>query len=109
MISEFTMNRLTIPVLCRLLDKVRVKGKHKPVEIFEPMTDTPENREIKELFEKALDKYFNMNFNEALAVFRDLAEKFSDGPSEIFAERCADFLENPPEEDWDGVYTLKSK
>ena len=108
-ISEFTMNRLTIPVLCRLLDKVRVKGKHKPVEIFEPMTDTPENREIKELFEKALDKYFNMNFNEALAVFRDLAEKFSDGPSEIFAERCADFLENPPEEDWDGVYTLKSK
>ncbi|MCD8569588.1 MAG: adenylate/guanylate cyclase domain-containing protein [Geovibrio sp.] len=108
-ISEFTRNRLTLPVICRVLDRVRVKGKHKPVEIFEPMTDTPENRVLKDSFEKALDKYFNMNFNEALALFLDLAEKFSDGPSEVFAERCADFLEEPPAKDWDGVYTLKSK
>jgi adenylate cyclase len=107
--SEFTRNRLTLPVICRLLDRVRVKGKHKPVEIFEPMADTPENRELKDSFEKALDKYFNMNFNEALTLFRDLAEKFSDGPSEVFAEICADFLEEPPAKDWDGVYTLKSK
>jgi adenylate cyclase len=108
-ISEFTRERLTLDIPFRTLDRVRVKGKLKPVEIYEPMEDTPENRHIKEEFEKALDKYINMHFNEAEVIFRQLASEYEDGPSFVFAERCEAFLAEPPEDGWDGVFTLKSK
>lgn len=108
-ISSFTKNRLTIDVPCRRLDRVRVKGKHEPVEIFEPMKDTPENAEIRERFEKALDNYFAMNFNNALEAFRSIAEQYGDEPSKVFIGRCEKFMQAPPESDWDGVYTLETK
>ena len=30
-------------------------------------------------------------------------------PSEILAARCAEYLEEPPPADWNGVYVMKSK
>ena len=30
-------------------------------------------------------------------------------PSRVYIPRCEHFLENPPESDWDGVWTLTSK
>ena len=30
-------------------------------------------------------------------------------PSLIYIDRCNQFKENPPPEDWDGVFTLTSK
>jgi adenylate cyclase len=50
-----------------------------------------------------------MHFNEAEVIFRQLASEYEDGPSFVFAERCEAFLAEPPEDGWDGVFTLKSK
>ena len=33
----------------------------------------------------------------------------TDGPSRLYLERCHDLLEEPPAEDWDGVYVMKHK
>lgn len=32
-----------------------------------------------------------------------------DGPSKIYVARCSHYIENPPPEDWDGVFVMKSK
>jgi len=107
-ISEYTKDMCKMHFLIRKLDNVKVKGKNKPVAIFEVMEDTPELRELKESFEKALDMYFNREFAEALPLFIKLAEE-GDATSEVFVERCEHYKEEPPEEPWDGSFTMKSK
>jgi adenylate cyclase len=107
-ISEYTKDMCKMHFLMRKLDDVKVKGKNKPVAIFEVMEDTPELRELKEAFEKALDMYFNREFAAALPLFKKLADE-GDATSEVFVERCEHYKEEPPEEPWDGSFTMKSK
>ena len=46
----------------------------------------------------------------ALAAFEAiLSEAPDDGPSKAYIERCRYFLEEPPGEDWDGVWHMKEK
>jgi len=42
-------------------------------------------------------------FQQALAIDPD------DGPSQAYLERCRDFKQSPPPENWDGVYVMKTK
>ena len=42
-------------------------------------------------------------FESALSLDSD------DPPSEVYLERCKHYKENPPEPDWDGVYTMTTK
>ncbi len=107
-ISQYTKEHCRQHYLMRQLDSVRVKGKKEPVAIFEVMEDTPENRHVSENYEKGLHLYFQRNFEEALAVFEEL-EKGGDLTSEIFAERCREYIKDAPEHDWDGTYTMKTK
>jgi adenylate cyclase len=38
-----------------------------------------------------------------------LAETHDDGPSKLYRDRCREYLVAPPPEEWDGVYTAKTK
>ena len=105
-VSQFTRDRLTRPFLTRRLDSVRVKGKDLPVEIFEVMEDTEENRRLKERYERALDLYRRRDFVDACEEFQALS---GDGPSAVFVSRCAEYVADPPGSLWDGVYTLETK
>ena len=55
------------------------------------------------------------NIAEAIELFKEcdkLEEKYigrPTNPSLFFIARCNEFKANPPAEDWDGIYTLKSK
>ena len=90
----------------REVDRVRVKGKHKPIVMYELMIA---NVDIVPRFEEGLTKYRAQDFVAAKAVFESLAETYSDGPSRLYIERCAEYLASPPPGEWDGVYTAKSK
>lgn len=51
-----------------------------------------------------------MDFPEALRYFEQALEVDpSDGPSQVYKERCQEFIKDPPPEDWDGVYVMKTK
>jgi tetratricopeptide (TPR) repeat protein len=56
-------------------------------------------------------KYYKLReFEKASACFEDaLRVDPADGPSRIYVERCRELLRNPPPEDWDGVYVMKTK
>lgn len=103
----------------RFLDFVRVKGKKIPVKVYELINskDKIDNSNVKlvNMFEEALDYYYRQDWNKALEIFtksEKLEQKFTSrntNPSMIYIERCSMFKENPPNKDWDGVWTMTSK
>jgi adenylate cyclase len=110
LISESTRNALGDDFVCRELDLIRVKGKEKPVKIFELVGkkgDVPAETVAKiEAFEKALLAYRAKNFSAAAEQFKGISD---DKASRIFQTRCENFLNLPPAEKWDGVYTFTEK
>ncbi len=63
-----------------------------------------------ELFAKGRKLYKLMRFDEAKTAFLAALEADpADSPSRVYAERCTWYLENPPPEDWDGVFTMTTK
>jgi len=110
-ISEYTLNETMGKIKTRELDSVRVKGKLKPVKIFQPYEDIIENREKGySRFNEAVVLYKHRRFKEAIKLFRESEHVLNrDVPSSIYIDRCNQSILNPPGEDWDGVYTAKTK
>ncbi len=94
----------------RLIDRVIVKGKSEPVELFECENPcTPANyTKLCTDYKAAWDEYFFGRFATALKQFEALAQEFSDGPSRILAARCAELQTHPPES-WHGVWKMDAK
>jgi adenylate cyclase len=94
----------------RLIDRVVVKGKSEPVELFEcenPCTPADYAR-LCASYKTAWDEYFFGRFAAAQKQFETLAQEFSDGPSRVLAARCADLQTHPPA-DWHGVWKMDAK
>jgi len=107
LVSEDCRSKVTDSrFIFREVDRVRVKGKHLPVVMYELMIA---NMEMLPQFEEALTMYRNRQFEAARTAFDSLAAAYQDGPSRLYAERCTEYIINPPEADWDGTYTAKSK
>ncbi|MCX7816804.1 MAG: adenylate/guanylate cyclase domain-containing protein [Syntrophales bacterium] len=112
-ISEYTYERVKDHMFCRELDAVRVKGKKMPVKIYELLCER-ENKDAHEkyvkVFEEALDAYRSCQWDRAIALFEKVIQiKGEDPPSEVYIKRCLDLKENPPDQPWDGVYTMTKK
>lgn len=98
----------------RELDKVRVKGKHKPITIYEPLgasaAISPEQLQLLDVLNQALHRYRQQQWADAQAIFEQLAGSHPhDKLYTIYLERIAYYLESPPETDWDGAFTHTSK
>ncbi len=90
----------------REIDRVRVKGKSQPVVMYELMVA---DYEILPRFEEGLQLYRNRQFAVAKDIFDELVAATGDGPARLYSQRCGEFIEQPPEEEWDGAYTAKTK
>jgi len=98
----------------RFLDIVKVKGRNRPIHLFEIYdADPPEIRSIKE---KTIDQfcqgqefYFQQNFPEAISCFKEiLTECPQDKPASIYLERSATYCEEGLCIDWD-IADIKQK
>ncbi|MFA6543148.1 MAG: adenylate/guanylate cyclase domain-containing protein [Limisphaerales bacterium] len=110
LVSRECFTQLTSPGPHRLLDRVIVKGKSTPVELFEienPRTPPDYAGLVKE-WDVAFAGYTAGRFSEARPVFARLAEQFNDGPSKVMVHRC-DELTASPHADWKGVWKMESK
>ena len=112
-ISESSKDQLPDPLKFNLreLDLVKVKGKEKPISIFEIIVDNGSNiRDMISEFDKGISQYRSKNFTASIDIFNNILEKFPhDEPSKIYIERCKFYIENSPPNDWDYVYTAESK
>lgn len=111
-VSEFTKDKAP-EYLYRELDIVRVKGKDKPVAIYEPIClqgeeDKATKDELK-LYRETLKLYRNQNWDLAELQFLNLHKMHSRHLYQMYAERAAYFRQNPPGDDWDGVFTFQTK
>jgi adenylate cyclase len=115
MISEATFGAVSKHLWCRELDFIRVKGKAKPVRIYE-IIDRKKNelgnvqKAFLEYYLKGLESYRKRELNTAQNNFQKALEIYPpDGPSLEFVRRCKFFTENPLPENWDGVFKMTSK
>jgi adenylate cyclase len=110
-ISEFTYKAAKDAIYGRVIDAVRVKGKREPVTIYELRgagRPQAEEADLLKAFAEALRLYQEKKFAEAKARFEALAQK-GDATSEVYIGRCEVYLQDPPPDDWDGVYEMKTK
>jgi adenylate cyclase len=98
----------------RELDHVRVKGKDKPIAIFEPIglvseVDKTVQDELK-LFHEMRRLYRKQNWEQAELQLMNL-QRMSPQTElyRIYVERIAYFRKNPPASDWDGVFVFDTK
>lgn len=97
----------------RDLDLVRVKGKHEPVAIFEPLglrsaLDDASRKELR-AYRDALMAYRKQAWNEAQKQFLQLQKTQDLKIYQIYLERIEIFKRMPPGPGWDGVFTHTSK
>ncbi len=112
LISESTKDELQDLYFCRFVDMVRVKGKKEPVTIYQPLSEgTPdsllENQVVS--YHEAISLYRSRQFTEAQKIFAELNDTNSDKLFELYLERIKLFADNPPPEDWDGVFSATTK
>jgi len=96
----------------RILDSVRVKGKQAPVTIYTAYTleQAAERKSELDRYEKAHDLYLKQHFTEARRLFEELKALDTEPLLyDLYIERCDLLMQSPPGEDWDGVYTHKTK
>lgn len=106
----------------RFLDKIVVKGRTQPVEMFE-LVDfkydlSPEMTNCLSIYEEGMKKYLAQDWDGARALFEKSSplEIYQPGqvgvdtnPSLVLIERCEAMKASPPGDDWDGVFVMKSK
>ena len=114
-ISEYTFESLKATYRTREIDKVIVKGKTKPVSIFEVLDyhnkDTfPNMIEVLGNFNNGVDYYKDARWDDAKKLFKEgLKGNPEDKCSKMYVERCEYMKKNPPEGEWDGVWVMKTK
>ncbi|MBV8802460.1 MAG: adenylate/guanylate cyclase domain-containing protein [Gammaproteobacteria bacterium] len=112
-VTEYMVLKNT-PFLCRLLDRVRVKGKDISVSIYElicrkDQAEPAIKKEIAE-HETALTFYFQQQWEMAKKLFTELNQTYPDKKLyTIYLERINQFIQTPPSSNWDGVFTLLTK
>ncbi len=112
-VSEFTQEDVKDSFTTREIDSVRVKGKLKPVRIYELISEgkaPPDWVSCLESFQNGLKEYHQKNFAAALPFFENsLSFRPDDEPSKLYIERCQTYIQEPPPADWDGVFVMKTK
>ena len=110
-------------LIFRFLDKIVVKGRTQPVSMYEIVgLKTLADQKMLDCvgyYEQGIEKYLKQDFESAIANFEKskIIEPWQPGvlgtiktnPSRVLINRCKDMKENPPGNEWDGVYIMTSK
>jgi adenylate cyclase len=113
MVTEYTQKDQKLFAF-RQLDRVRVKGKNISIDIFELVCRQTEltdalKQEI-ELSHQALAFYFHQQWENARDLFSELNKAHPDVVLyHLYLERITEYQQNPPSNDWDGVYAHRAK
>ncbi len=114
LISEFTYAKLKGTYRIRDIDRVIVKGKTEPVEVYEVLDfhseeTFPNLMEVVNNFKSARQHYNNGSWDKAIALFNEcLKGNPNDKLAASYIERCEALKADPPA-DWDGVFVMTSK
>ncbi len=99
----------------RYLGRVQLKGKNKPIDLYECINGDPHDlkdhklRNL-ELFNQAMDRYFNREFAMSAVTFQQIFKLDErDHPAKLFLNRAAHLITQEIEENWKGVEMMTTK
>ena len=112
-ISRAVYEKLGKGFVCRELDYITVKGKTKPVRIYEVLqakeAATDKIIDLKRTFETGLSYYRKRKWHYAKKYFSENVEKYNDAPSKVFLKRIERYQASPPKREWKGVFVMTGK
>jgi len=115
LVSENTVRRLKGTYRIREVDRVQVKGKTHSVGICEVLDYHTEETypglmEVVNHFRDGLALYRRREWDRAVARFEEALRVNPDEKlCRMYIERCIRFREEPPGDDWDGGWIMKTK
>jgi adenylate cyclase len=115
LLSGSTADALKTRPVMRRLDLLQVKGKVRPTAVYESLAhhtaeSFPKLAAVIGAYEAGFDAYQQRDWAMALQRFGDALELApSDRPSRIFIDRCRYYRENPPPDEWNGVWIMEEK
>jgi adenylate cyclase len=113
LISETTYEQVKVEFVCMELDKVRVRGKTKPVRIYQLLGDKKNSAmlmETIEVFHEGLRLYEQQAWDRAIVAFRDVLSKDKNFmAAQMYIQRTRALIADPPPQDWNGVFTIMGK
>lgn len=115
LLSEFTQAKLKGTYRLREVDRVIVKGKTKPVEIYECLdfyTDKtfPNLMDNVGYFNSGVEQYRAGDWDGGIKAFGEaLKANPADELCNIYIDRCKHLKDEPPVGEWDGVWVMTSK
>jgi len=115
LISEATNKKLKGTYRMREVDYVVVKGKTEPVAVFEVVDyfteeSFPNLADFLGHYRNGVASYRRQRWDKAIADFRQsLSLRPNDKLSQIYIERSEHMKAEPPGDDWNGVWVMKSK
>ncbi|HOV37342.1 MAG TPA: adenylate/guanylate cyclase domain-containing response regulator, partial [Spirochaetales bacterium] len=89
-------------------------GINTPVRLYEVIDEKSltltEVKEAVAVFHAGLDLFEAKDWKKAEMRFEEVLKVLpSDGPATTFLKRCQQYIQNPPPENWDGVFNLTAK
>ena len=113
-IGEMTYQQINEDLYCRELDSVAVKGKEKPVKIYELLGDyrrvPDEKLNMARSFSRGLNAYKRQKWQEARRIYSAINCYYpEDKPTEMYLKRITELEKNPPDPNWNGVFVMKTK
>ncbi len=114
LVSEMTFRQLKKSYISREVDRIKVKGKQHPVwvyEIFDPQAaGCGRFSDFIGSFREGVRKYQARDFRAAQTAFSKAGKLCeNDHLSRMYLDRCEHLIAAPPDEKWDGVWTMTSK
>ncbi len=108
LISESTYLEIADAFVTRAIDRLAIKGRSKPIQIFEVLGEKGYRlTDAEQCFNKGLSLYRQKKFMEAARLFDQGAA--DDGPCRAYLSRCRHLLKHPPPPDWDGVWLAQKE
>ena len=112
LVSDTTLAQMKSAMSWREIDVMRLTGSDKLVSVFEPIDCYPPavrtnlNR-VRGAYQKGLQLYRQRQWSAAIGNFEDVLSRCPDDrPSRLYIDRCRYYVEDPPGDDWDGVWIL---
>jgi adenylate cyclase len=102
LVSERTRELAGGDMAFREIDQIRVKGKHKPVRVYELMNGEDAKRDLS----TGLAAYRAQDWDSAEAQFAAVDD---DTTAKVYLERIAQLRASAPPADWDGVWVFENK
>ena len=126
MVTESTRSaamKVKDDIAYRYLDKIVVAGRAQPVSVYEIIGYkgdlSPSVSDCLWIYGEGMKKYLAQDWTGAAELFQKSAliepsqpevhAGVKTNPSLLLLQRCTELKKSPPNDDWDGIYLMKSK